>query len=229
MLEGEHVVNSQPLLQIAFWCIGEFGDLLVNPQELEGSPSHTYASNGRQVDENEVVEVFERLMPRNAMTITTREYGLTALAKLVTRFESCAEKIRALIRHYSAHMNLELQQRSVEYTHILLKDDMKFGLLERMPTISHNALNSAAPVVDSIEQQPTSSAVPQANDLLFSTTDDVAADHLLSNPSATTVMGSSGGDLLDLIGLNNGTGSTQPKPSGTTQGELFDLADLMGG
>lgn len=64
-------------------------------------------------------------MPSSLMTISTREYGLTALAKLVTRFETCSDKIHALIRRYSSHMNLELQQRSVEYTRLLLKDDLK--------------------------------------------------------------------------------------------------------
>lgn len=62
------------------------------------------------------------------MTVITREYGLTALAKLVTRFDVCNESIAALIRLYSAHMNLELQQRAVEYSHLLLKDDIKLIL-----------------------------------------------------------------------------------------------------
>lgn len=26
----DNVINAQPLLQIAFWCVGEFGDLLIN-------------------------------------------------------------------------------------------------------------------------------------------------------------------------------------------------------
>lgn len=59
------------------------------------------------------------------MTISTREYGLTALAKLLTRFDTGAERIQAIIRRYSSHMNLELQQRAVEYTRLLIKDDLK--------------------------------------------------------------------------------------------------------
>lgn len=59
------------------------------------------------------------------MTVITREYGLTALAKLVTRFETGAERISALIRQYSDHMNLELQQRAVEYTRLLQKQNLK--------------------------------------------------------------------------------------------------------
>lgn len=79
-----------------------------------------------QVEESEVVDIFERLMPSSTLTVQTREYGLTALAKLVTRFESdSVARIHALIRQYSAHMHLELQQRAVEYARLLDKDELK--------------------------------------------------------------------------------------------------------
>jgi hypothetical protein len=65
-------------------------------------------------------------MPLSSMSIACREFGLTALAKLFTRFENCFERIHALIRQYSANINLELQQRSVEYAGLLLKDDLRF-------------------------------------------------------------------------------------------------------
>jgi len=65
-------------------------------------------------------------MPSSQMSISSREFGLTALAKLFTRFENCSERIHALVRQYSANMNLELQQRSVEYARLLLKNDLRF-------------------------------------------------------------------------------------------------------
>lgn len=31
--QSESIINAQPLLQVVFWCVGEFGDLLVNGTE----------------------------------------------------------------------------------------------------------------------------------------------------------------------------------------------------
>jgi hypothetical protein len=59
------------------------------------------------------------------MSIPTREYGLIALAKLATRFTASMEHIHVLIRRYVAHMNLELQQRSVEFSKLLQNDELK--------------------------------------------------------------------------------------------------------
>jgi AP-1 complex subunit gamma-1 len=64
-------------------------------------------------------------MPSPIMSIQTREYGLVALAKLTTRFGSSLENIDGLIRRYTAHMNLELQQRSVEFSKLLQTSDLK--------------------------------------------------------------------------------------------------------
>lgn len=59
------------------------------------------------------------------MSVPTREYGLIALAKLATRFGASSENIHMLIRRYMAHMNLELQQRSVEFSKLLQTNDLK--------------------------------------------------------------------------------------------------------
>lgn len=126
----ENVIYAQPLLQIAFWCVGEFGDLLINGNNNDEnfSVKVIFIENFFkifQIHENEVIDVFEQLMPSSLMTISTREYGLTALAKLLTRFDSGGDRIQALICRYSSHMNLELQQRAIEYSRLLLKDDLK--------------------------------------------------------------------------------------------------------
>lgn len=59
------------------------------------------------------------------LTVPTKEFGLTSLAKLADRLESQTDRIHSLIRQYSAHMNLELQQRSVEFGVILNRDNLK--------------------------------------------------------------------------------------------------------
>ena len=98
--------------------------LMVNRRDLFESQREIISQNFK-VNEGDIIEVFERLMQSSLTTTITREYGLTAIAKLATRFEQNAERIHALIRNYMAHMNLELQQRSVEYSNVLLKNGLK--------------------------------------------------------------------------------------------------------
>jgi AP-1 complex subunit gamma-1 len=154
-------------------------------------------------------------MPSPTMSIQTREYGLIALAKLATRFSSSTEHIHALIRRYGAHMNLELQQRAVEFSKLLQNDELKYGLLERMPVIEHNNLNAAAAPIEGYEEQRES-------------------DALLFDASDQTGQGNYKNDLLDLMGIG---GDSEIKPvtnngntaSKQSSNKIFGLEDLLGG
>uniref|UniRef100_A0A8R1DUN4 AP-1 complex subunit gamma n=1 Tax=Caenorhabditis japonica TaxID=281687 RepID=A0A8R1DUN4_CAEJA len=131
-------INAQPLLQVAFWTIGEFGDLLLQPTDVDSTP----------ISENDVISVFEAVLPSALTSLITKCYGVTALAKLVTRFHSSVDRIQALVKMNQAHIQLELQQRSVEFNVILNLENLRDGLLERMPVITHNSLNAAVTSID---------------------------------------------------------------------------------
>ncbi|XP_032712230.1 AP-1 complex subunit gamma-like 2 isoform X2 [Lontra canadensis] len=70
-------ICQQPLVQVAAWCIGEYGDLL-----LEGSCEETEPF---QVEEEEVLALLEKVLQSHMSLPATRGYALTALMKLSTR------------------------------------------------------------------------------------------------------------------------------------------------
>ncbi|KAK6725675.1 hypothetical protein RB195_004162 [Necator americanus] len=184
--------NAQPLLQVAFWTIGEFGDLLLQPADADSA----------KVEETDVIEVFEHVLPSTLTSLSTKCYAVTALAKLATRFGSTVDRINALVRANQAHLHLELQQRSVEFSRLLDCGDLKYGLLERMPVITHNSLNAAAApiedgpsLIEDTQPAPAATTVPTSNvDLL----DQLAG---LGEPVSvpTPVKTSTNNDLFDLM------------------------------
>uniref|UniRef100_A0AAX7TLM2 AP-1 complex subunit gamma n=1 Tax=Astatotilapia calliptera TaxID=8154 RepID=A0AAX7TLM2_ASTCA len=99
-------ISQQPLVQVASWCIGEYGDLLVSGQCEEEEPI--------QVTEDEVLDVLEGLLVSNLSTPVTRGYALTAIMKLSTRFTS-VNRIKKVVSIYGSSIDVELQQRAVEY------------------------------------------------------------------------------------------------------------------
>uniref|UniRef100_A0A671PQY6 AP-1 complex subunit gamma n=1 Tax=Sinocyclocheilus anshuiensis TaxID=1608454 RepID=A0A671PQY6_9TELE len=86
-------ISQQPLVQVASWCIGEYGDLLVSGQCEEEEPI--------QVSEDEVLDVLEGLLVSNLSTPVTRGYSLTAIMKLSTRFSSL-NRIKKVVSIYGS-------------------------------------------------------------------------------------------------------------------------------
>jgi AP-1 complex subunit gamma-1 len=69
------------LAQVASWCLGEYGDSLIN--------GHTNASEQEEpvvAGEDEVVDFIQGILSSSQSTIVTKQYALTALTKLSTRF-----------------------------------------------------------------------------------------------------------------------------------------------
>ncbi|XP_058011617.1 AP-1 complex subunit gamma-1 isoform X2 [Pituophis catenifer annectens] len=207
--------SQQPLVQVASWCIGEYGDLLVSGQCEEEEPI--------QVTEDEVLDVLESILVSNLTASVTRGYALTAIMKLSTRFTCTVNRIKKVVSIYGSSIDVELQQRAVEYNALFKKyDHMRSALLERMPVLEKLAANGPTDVTQPngeaeptiLETKPPLSSLPpasQANDLLDLLGSNDITPVISTAPSSKAA--SAGGELLDLLGdLNPTTGPPAPAP-----------------
>ncbi|KAG8455425.1 hypothetical protein GDO86_001566 [Hymenochirus boettgeri] len=190
-------IAQQPLVQVASWCIGEYGELLVSGT----------SENQEQVTEDDVLDVLEGVLQSHISMSSTRAYTLTATMKLSTRFTLCVDRIRRLVSIYSSCHDVELQQRAVEY-HALFKkyDHMRSAILEKMP-LSDKAVeeDNVSELRESPEAQPPQTILVQpvsnVTDLLGLL--EVSNDSVMNatNPAVPQVIHSvtNGGSLLDLL------------------------------
>jgi AP-1 complex subunit gamma-1 len=66
-----------------------------------------------------------------------REYVVTALMKLTSRFTnaSSSEKVKQILAGFSTSIEVEIQQRAVEFTNLFQYNDIRPAILERMPVM----------------------------------------------------------------------------------------------
>jgi len=125
-------ITQQPLTQVGLWCIGEYGDLLVADKSQLPKDEEGLSLN---VNESQVLDIIDAVFKNSTTTQTTRQYSLTALAKLSSRFsQNTLPRIKSMIDVYKKNINLELQQRACEYS-TLFDFDQKSSILDRMPPI----------------------------------------------------------------------------------------------
>ncbi|KAG0454524.1 hypothetical protein HPP92_023816 [Vanilla planifolia] len=107
-------------------AFGEYGEMLINGSgmlELEEPIT---------VTESDVVDAVEVALRYHSSDITTRAMSLIALLKLSSRFPPTSERIRGIIMHNKGSIELELQQRSIEFNNIIQKhQNIKSSLVER--------------------------------------------------------------------------------------------------
>uniref|UniRef100_A0A672R7A6 AP-1 complex subunit gamma n=1 Tax=Sinocyclocheilus grahami TaxID=75366 RepID=A0A672R7A6_SINGR len=125
-------IAQQSLVQVACWCIGEYGDLLLKGECEEIEPL--------QVTEDDVLDALETVLQSHMSSPATRGFALTATMKLSTRITDNVDRIRSIVSIYGSCIDLELQQRAVEYNALFKKyDHMRAAVLERMPVMDKNS------------------------------------------------------------------------------------------
>ncbi|TNN43431.1 AP-1 complex subunit gamma-like 2 [Liparis tanakae] len=78
-----HVLITQSLVQVACWCIGEYGDLLLRGDCQETEPV--------QVTEDDALDALETVLQSHMSSPATRGFALTATMKLSTRITDNVE------------------------------------------------------------------------------------------------------------------------------------------
>jgi AP-1 complex subunit gamma-1 len=112
------------LLQVAVWCIGEFGELLsVAPPGDGGDPLPT---------DSQVIDIVAELLAMENSTL--KGYCLNALVKLTTRLAHGMDRIKSLIAQHKGSVALDLQQRAVEYHALFKFDEIRRSVVETLPT-----------------------------------------------------------------------------------------------
>ncbi|AES96230.1 putative adaptor protein complex AP-1, gamma subunit [Medicago truncatula] len=214
--------EQETLVRVTVWCIGEYGDMLVHNVGMLG------IEDPITVTESDAVDVVEIAIKRHASDLTTKAMSLAALLKLSSRFPSCSERIEEIIVQFKGNLELELQQRAIEFNSIIAKhQNIRSTLVERMPVLDEatfigrraGSLPGAASTANAPSVSlPNGVAKPAAPlvDLLDLSSDDAPA------PS------SSGGDFLqDLLGVDLSPASQQYGVGQASNSGTDVLMDLL--
>uniref|UniRef100_A0A4W3JYM3 AP-1 complex subunit gamma n=1 Tax=Callorhinchus milii TaxID=7868 RepID=A0A4W3JYM3_CALMI len=199
-------ISQQPFVQVSAWCIGEYGDLLVSGQCEEEEPI--------QVTEDEVMDVLEHLLQSSLSVSVTRGYALTAIMKLSTRFSITINRIKKIVSIYGSSIDVELQQRAIEYNALFKKyDHMRSALLERMPIMEKTTINGPTQVAQTngeaepiiLETKLAPSVLPPSNQVW-----NACMLNLCLFPFQIPKCKASAKELLDLCKAFSSAGGTPP-------------------
>ncbi|XP_039453572.1 AP-1 complex subunit gamma-1 isoform X6 [Culex pipiens pallens] len=227
--------DKQPLLQVAIWTIGEYGDLMLSSERIEDVEIPA---------ESELVDLYQKLLWTTSVSTSSKQYALVSLAKLSTRIHSAEEELRAkqIVEAFGTHLHIDLQQRGVEFSQ-LFRDysHLRPALLEKMPKLQKSLTNGNG------DGNGTGGGLFDENsggiDLIESGGDEMEIGGLLTG-SSEVKLGSNTNALLDLLGGDDpadGLGLVPPTnsiiPTGTTttngkassNSNTQDLLDLLGG
>ncbi|XP_053624074.1 AP-1 complex subunit gamma-1 isoform X3 [Plodia interpunctella] len=140
--------EKQPLVQVAAWTIGEYGDLLVSEaSDAISMVDEDGVDEFTRPTEEYVIDIYQKLLWSTQLSITTKEYLLLSLAKLSTRFttQPSQDKIRVIIDTFGSHIHIELQQRGVELSQLYRQyAHLRPALLERMPAMEAQGAGEGA-------------------------------------------------------------------------------------
>jgi AP-1 complex subunit gamma-1 len=133
-------LSQRALIHVGVWCIGEYGNHLLEnlppaPEDPEspGFSAHTGAA---------VCDLLDKVKKSHMADAATKSVVLTAFAKQSQRLDGAEQhRVLAHFDQYKESMNMELQQRSVEFT-ALLNGHWDATALDHMPAMDEEKLKA---------------------------------------------------------------------------------------
>ena len=122
-------ITQEGLTLAGTWVIGEYGDSLLRGGQYEEEELV------KEVREKDIVDLFETILSSAYSTQIVAEYIVTSAMKLTSRLKESSQidRIRRLLSNRTSDLSIEIQQRAVEYGNLFAYDDIRRGVLERMP------------------------------------------------------------------------------------------------
>jgi AP-1 complex subunit gamma-1 len=223
--------NSQALVQVGLWCIGEFGDSLVRGSRGDGELDDP-------VTEPEVVALIRDVLASPFTTDRTREYALTALIKLTTRLTAASvPDITQLINAYRRSNHLDIQQRACEFSTLLTLNALRPALLEPMPVPDKPVLNVPGEGGESAGSAGAAAAAASSSSSTSAAASAAAAAPRPAAKSSSTAATASSSSppqskgSSDLLGLGDVFGDSAPATGsggGGGGGGASSALDLLG-
>lgn len=199
-------ISQEGLNLAGAWVIGEYGDAL-----LRGG-SYEEEELVHEVRESEIVDLFSTILNSSYAGQSVTEYIVTSAMKLTTRLSDASqiERLRRILLDRQTDLDVEVQQRSVEYGNLFGYEQVRRGVLERMPAPEIREEQRVLGEKNTGKGKRVSRVAPRgAKKVSQITEQDMLLDLM-------------GGDTDGTAGGLNGT-----QPSSTNNADL--LADILGG
>ena len=217
-------ITQESLTQAGAWCIGEYGDMLLKGGQYEEEELV------QVVKEHEIIDLFNTILNSNYATQVSTEYIVTALTKLTTRLSDPAqiERIRRLLQQNATSLDVEVQQRAVEFGNLFAYDEIRRGVLEKMPP--PQIKEESRLLADGAHKKTTKSAKgakpkvskPKEEDLLF----DLMGDSSPAPAGAANGSANNSDLLADILGGATSSPpptTTSPPPGSSNVASIMDL------
>lgn len=219
-------ITQEGLTLAAAWVIGEYGDALLRGGGYEEEELV------QRVEEREIIDLFETILDSAYATQIVTEYLVTSAMKLTTRLKEPAQidRIRRMLSTRTSDLSIEIQQRAVEYGNLFNYDEIRKGVLERMPPPEihdeQRVFGEASARQKRAAATKTAKAPKkqiQADDLL-----DLMGGGDSAGPDLSTNMNGSSQNNANLLeDILGGGSTTSPPPKSTSNSQ--DILSLFGG
>jgi AP-1 complex subunit gamma-1 len=216
-------ITQEGLILAGTWVIGEFGDALLRGGQYEEEELV------KEVREGDIVDIFTTILGSAYSGQVVTQYIVTSMMKLTTRLTEPAqiERVRRLLLTYQTNLDIEIQQRAAEYGHLFAFDQIRRGVLEKMPAPEIREESRVFGEATKKPQKALSKKKPSQmteQDMLLDLMGDT---NMPTTDLSATVNGSqNNADLLADI-LGDSSSSPPPQSGSAPQSNVASIMDLF--